>query len=105
MGLAACGALLVGLSGLALRQYGPLVEPRTAFVVSRADLRAIPSDIVAREATSALLSGTLVMVNRSYLGWDQVSVNGGVAGWVRTDTLLWLYRHRDASVAATLQPP
>jgi tetratricopeptide (TPR) repeat protein len=105
MGLAAGGALLLALSALALRQYGPLVEPRTAFVVSRADLRAIPSDIVAREATSALLSGTLVMVHRSYLGWDQVSVNGGVVGWVRTDTLLWLYLHRDAALAATIQPP
>jgi hypothetical protein len=104
-GLAAAGALLLALSGLALRQYGPLVEPRSAFVVNRAQLRAIPSDIVGREATSALPSGTVVMVNRSFLGWDQVSVNGGVVGWVRTDTLLWLYRHRDTSVAATLQPP
>jgi hypothetical protein len=85
---------------VALSVYGPLANPRAALVVRRAEVRSIPSDLVAKESATTLPAGAVVMVVRSFFGWDQIVIEGGTVGWARTDSLLWLYRHRDDTVPA-----
>jgi hypothetical protein len=103
--LASAGGAGVAIALFAVRTYGPLAEPRAAFITRAAELRSIPSDLVTKQQTSTLFAGTIVKINRSFLGWDQVSLGANVAGWIRTDSLVWLYRPRDESVAATIQRP
>jgi len=80
--------------------YGPLASPRAAVVVYRAELRTIPSDIAAKESFATLPAGAVVMVIRSFFGWDQVVLSSGTVAWARTESLLWIYRHRDDTVPA-----
>lgn len=102
--LAGCaGAAWIAAAG-ALRVYGPLANPRAALVVRRAEVRSIPSDLVAKESATTLPSGAVVMVIRSFFGWDQIVIEGGTVGWARTDSLIWLYRHRDDSTPARELP-
>jgi len=95
----AAGAMLVAAI-VALRVYGPLASPRAAVVVYRAELRTIPSDIAAKESFATLPAGAVVMVIRSFFGWDQVVLSSGTVAWARTESLLWIYRHRDDTVPA-----
>ena len=102
--LACCAGAAVIAAASALRVYGPLANPRAALVVRRAEVRSIPSDLVAKESATTLPSGAVVMVIRSFFGWDQVVIEGGTVGWARTDALMWIYRHRDDSVPARELP-
>jgi hypothetical protein len=89
----------------AVNRYGPLADSQAAFITRSAELRSIPSDLVGKQQTSTLFPGAIVNVHRSFLGWDQVSVGGDVAGWVRADALVWLYRTRNDHVPATILKP
>jgi hypothetical protein len=93
------GAALAAAT-VALGVYGPLASPRAALVLRRAEVRSIPSDLVAKESATTLPAGAVVMVVRSFFGWDQIVLEGGSVGWARTDSLLWVYRHRDDAVPA-----
>jgi hypothetical protein len=100
LGLTVCSVAMVTAAAVALGVYGPLANPRAALVVRRAEVRSIPSDLVAKESATTLPAGAVVMVIRSFFGWDQIVLDGGVVGWARTDSLLWIYRHRDDTVPA-----
>ena len=79
----------------AVQHYGLLAHPQVALVVAPAEVRAIPSDIVARQSAVTLPPGTLVIVERSFLGWERVSTATPGGGWIRAETAGWLYRKRD----------
>lgn len=91
----AAGVAVVALASV--RRYGALADPLAAVVAAPVELRAIPSDMVARQRPLTLPPGTVVVVDRSFLGWDHVTVVGNLSGWIRTDALVWLYRPRDRS--------
>jgi hypothetical protein len=81
----------------ALRRYGPLADARAAWVVAPTEVKMIPSELGARQAVTNLAPGTIVVVDKSFLGWDRVIVRDGVTGWIRTEQVAWLYRPRDDS--------
>lgn len=76
------------------RRYGPLADARGAMIAAPADLRLIPSEIGARQPTATLTPGMVVVVDRSFLGWDHVILRGDLSGWIRTEQAVWLYRNR-----------
>lgn len=80
-----------------LRRYGPLADARAAFVVAPTEVKTIPSELGARQAVTNLAPGMIVVVDKSFLGWDHIIVREGVVGWIRTEQAVWLYRRRDDS--------
>jgi hypothetical protein len=82
------------------RRYGPLADARAAMSVRPAELRAIPSEIGARQPAATLTPGTVVVVDRSFLGWEHVTVRGDLTGWIRTEQAVWLYRKRNYADAS-----
>ncbi len=92
-------------------RYGVLADARVAMIVAPAELKMIPSEIGVRQPGANLVTGTLVVVDQSFLGWDHVVVRERAAtagkgaqaavGWVRAEHVAWLYQERDyAEVSA-----
>ncbi|HEY0945108.1 MAG TPA: hypothetical protein VGD81_07560, partial [Opitutaceae bacterium] len=95
--VAAAAVVVAVLAFWSVRRYGALADPLAAVVATRTELRSIPSEMVARQRPLLLAPGTVVVVDRSFLGWDHVSAAGHLSGWIRNDAAVWLYRTRDRS--------
>ena len=100
--LIAAAAMALGCRGF--RSYGPLTNPQVACIVSTAEVRPIPSEVGA-SAPRTLRPGALVIVDRSFLGWDHVvSGDAQLAGWLRSEHAIWIYRARDATRVSRSYP-
>lgn len=94
LAVAAAGLLGAAISYLAEQHYGLLADPQAAFVTQPAEIRALPSDSLAQGQSATLLSGTIVVVDASFLDWDHVTTTRGTRGWIRAQDEIWLYRTR-----------
>jgi hypothetical protein len=91
---------VAGLSGIALmatalfslQVWGSLADSRAALTWQAGELRSIPTDLNAEQQTTALAAGSLSHVEKSFLGWRQVSFPNGQTGWVRREALVPLWR-------------
>ena len=79
------GTLVVGCGFWALHSYGPLADPQVAMVVQPVQLHSIPSEIAAKQKSVPIAPGTIVTIDRSFLGWDRVRAGGDVSGWLRRE--------------------
>jgi tetratricopeptide (TPR) repeat protein len=86
-------AMLLAAAGtFSLHTYGDLANPGAVFVREATTLRSIPTDADTAQKTSPLSSGSIAVVEKSFLGWTKLTFAGGQSGWVRTETLVPLYR-------------
>jgi hypothetical protein len=85
------GLVLGGTATLALRAYGPLADPRAALVAGQPLLRSVPTDAEAAPQQKALAAGTLIVVERDFLGWVKVGLRSGETGWLRHGDIVPLY--------------
>jgi BatD DUF11 like domain len=85
------GIALGGTSALALRAYGPLADPQAALVAGQPVLRSVPTDAETAPQQKPLAAGTLVVVERDFLGWVKVGLRSGETGWLRHGDIVPLY--------------
>jgi len=51
----------------------------------------VPTDAEQKQQQKPLAAGTLVVVERDFLGWVKVGLRGGESGWLRHADLVPLY--------------
>jgi hypothetical protein len=91
--LLAVVAAAVAACGLwSIRQYGPLGRETTAVIVKATTLRSVPTEATSIQKTAPLPAGTMAITGREFLGWSQLIFPNGQTGWVRSDSLTYLYR-------------
>ncbi|MDX2167406.1 MAG: hypothetical protein SF182_10095, partial [Deltaproteobacteria bacterium] len=92
LAVAAIGLLVAGSAGVALRQYGALVDPRAAVVAQDVALRTLPTDAAPVEGAPRVAAGTLVRAEHDFLGWTAIRCADGSRGWLRRGELVEIYR-------------
>ena len=90
-GLLAGGALGIGLALLALLQYGALANPGAAMVAQATTLRSVPTEAGSAQQQTPLAAGTVVVMQKDFLGWVKVARSSGETGWLRGSDLVPLY--------------
>lgn len=85
------GSLVIGLGITSLGRYGALAHPRAAMIVEAVQLRSIPSDAADKQKSVPVTPGTIVVLERDFLGWDKVTLDGGSSGWLRRESLVPFY--------------
>jgi len=91
--LVAVASLAVAACGLwSIEQYGPLARQTTAVIVKATTLHSVPTEATSIQKTAPLPAGTMAITGREFLGWSQLVFPNGQTGWVRSDSLTYLYR-------------
>jgi tetratricopeptide (TPR) repeat protein len=72
--------------------YGPARDARAVIVPAAVTMRSIPTDLDIDQETSPLAAGSLAIVEHEFLGWSHLAFPNGQTGWVRTESLLRLWR-------------
>jgi hypothetical protein len=91
-GVIALSLLLSIAASVSLGLYQSAVDQRAAIVWKPAILRSIPTEADTTQKTSPLSAGTVVVVDKIYLGWTRLVFSNGQTGWVRQDELVWLWK-------------
>ena len=89
-GLAA-GLVLLIASGTAWSAYGALNQPAAGILIQSVNLSPVPTELVPEQETSPAPAGSVVLTQRSFLGWRQVSVGDNASGWVRVNAVMPFY--------------
>jgi hypothetical protein len=89
--MVAVGSLVITFSIAALWRYGTLADPHAAMVVEAVQLHSIPSDAADKQKNVPITPGTVVVIERNFLGWDRVTTRGGTSGWLRRESLVPFY--------------
>lgn len=84
--------LLAAAATYSLRTYGPLANPAAVFVWENTTLRSVPTDADTAQKVTPLSAGSIAIAEKPFLGWTKLNFPGGQSGWVRTETLVPLYR-------------
>ena len=87
----ALGVVLFALAVFGWKAYGSLSQPTAGILLRAVNLSPAPTDIVPEEETSPIAAGTVVLTQRSFLGWQQISYGNGVSGWVRRNAVMPFY--------------
>jgi hypothetical protein len=90
----AIGALLLGTSIASWNAYGALHQASACILVQHVNLSPAPTDLVPTEETSPAAAGSIVQMQRSFLGWSQVAVDADHSGWVRRNAVIPVYARR-----------
>jgi len=92
--LGAClvAVLIAAAATFSLHAYGPLANPDAVFVWEATTLRSVPTDADTSQKITPLSAGSVAVVEKTFLGWTKLTFPGGQTGWVRTETLVPLYR-------------
>ena len=86
------GTLLAILALSVLYRYGPVRSNASALVWQNTTLRSIPTEADATQKTSAITTGTLVLIDKEFLGWRHVTLTNGEGGWLRSGDLVMIWR-------------
>ncbi len=89
--MAGVGAVVVITSLLALSAYGQFAHPHAAMIVHPTQLHSIPTDAAEKQQSVPISPGTIVTIERSFLGWEKVRHRTGSGGWVRRESVLPFY--------------
>jgi tetratricopeptide (TPR) repeat protein len=85
--------LLAAAATFSLRTYGQLADPGAALVWQATVLRSIPTEADSPQKTSPLSAGSIAVADKIFPGgWTHLTFAGGQTGWVRSETLIKLYR-------------
>jgi hypothetical protein len=90
-----CGLTSVAVMAAALfsiQIWGTTADHRAALTWQAGELRSIPTDLNSEQQTTPLAAGSLCRVEKSFLGWRQVSFPNGQTGWVRAEALVPLWQ-------------
>jgi len=98
--MAAVGLGVVVAGTTALWRYGPLADPQAAMVVTATQLNSIPTDAVEKQKSVPIAPGTVVVIERSFLGWDKVQARGDTTGWLRREALVPFFLPPPATTVA-----
>jgi hypothetical protein len=90
-GLAAGGALMV-VALVAFNDYGMLAHANAGILVEPVNLSPSPTELVPEAETVPASAGTVVLPERSFLGWRRVSPGVNVSGWVRDNAMMPFYQ-------------
>lgn len=107
LGIGIVGVIISTAAVTAVDRYGLLAEPTAALTSIATQLRSIPTDLAENQQTTPIAAGTVVVVQRSFLGWEQVLTGSGSVGWIRTEATTPFYkaaRVAPASTAAAQSP-
>jgi hypothetical protein len=88
----ALGAALFTLAVLSWNAYGPSGQPAAGILLRAVNLSPAPTDLVPEEETSPIAAGTIVIAQRSFLSWQQVTCGNGVSGWIRRNAVMPFYK-------------
>lgn len=102
VGFTLIGGAMAYSSVDAVRRHGVLADPLAAFVSETSDVRAVPSELMTNQQAATLFPGTVVIVDRTFLSWDHVITANGNEGWVRAESLIWLYGERRSEEISTV---
>lgn len=93
LGSAMIAVAVVGgaVTSLALSAWGPVSRAEAVLVWKAGPMRAVPVDTAAEQAPYQLAAGTAGYVDRAWLGWRHVRLGDGRSGWLRQETLLWVW--------------
>jgi hypothetical protein len=83
--------LLAIVGSLSLRTYGPLADARAVVVITATTLRSIPTDLDTQKS-SPLSTGVIAATDKAFLGWSHLVFPDGQTGWVRSETLVSLWK-------------
>ncbi len=91
---------LLGLASVALmasslfsiQVWSTTTDSRAALTWQAGELRSIPTDLNSEQQTTPLAAGSLCVVEKSFLGWRQISFPNGQTGWVRQEALVPIWR-------------
>ncbi|WP_221031888.1 BatD family protein [Actomonas aquatica] len=81
-------------AGLSLRTYGLTIESDAVLTWRSATLRSIPSDLDEEQQSTPLAPGSLARVQKSFLGWRQLSFPNGQTGWIRAEELVGIWKKK-----------
>ena len=89
--LAIGGAAGVLVALLALQQYGPLANQNAAVVAREAVLRSVPTEAATAQQQASLAIGSVVLMQKDFLGWVRIVRPTGETGWLRGGDVVPLY--------------
>ena len=89
--LGAAAFILALAAALSLHTYGPLADTRVVVVATSGTLRSIPTDLDTQKSTS-LSAGTIALADKTFLGWTRLQFPDAQTGWIRTESLVPLWR-------------
>ena len=95
--LLACGAFSILVALTALRQYGPLANRDAAVVAQPTVLRSVPTDAEHTQQQTPLAAGTVVLMQKDFLGWVKIARSNGETGWLRRADVIPLYGRTTSS--------
>lgn len=101
IGLALAGAIVSTAALTAFDRYGLLAQPTAALTSTPTELRSIPTDLAEEQQTTPIAAGTVVVVQRSFLGWEQVLTGNGSVGWIRAEATTPFYQPARVAPAST----
>ena len=87
---------LISLGGIfAAKQlhasYGMLAQPDTALIIKACEARSTPSDIATEASVTQIKEGTLISVQKGFLGWVKIELPNQQTGWTRKENIMPLY--------------
>ena len=86
-------SLVLAVSAIVGWQTYATTADASAVVAWRAGtLRSIPTEADTTQKTTALPAGSVALVTKSFLGWQQLSFENGQTGWVRKEELVPLWK-------------
>jgi hypothetical protein len=90
---------------MALAEQGVFADRRVAMVASATVLHSLPTDAEPAKDAPALAVGSVVLAERDFLGWAQVTRVDGAIGWVRRTDLVPFYGAGEAPRGSTGTEP
>ncbi|EIP97519.1 hypothetical protein OpiT1DRAFT_01960 [Opitutaceae bacterium TAV1] len=86
------GVLAIAAAALSLHVYGKPGDTDAAIVWRATTLYSVPTEGDETQKTTPVAAGTIVVMEKDYLGWLRVRFPNGQTGWLRTENLTPLWR-------------
>jgi nitroreductase len=86
-------AFVAALAGsVSLSLYQQAGDSRAVLVWKPSLLRSVPTEADTTQKTTPLAAGSMAVVEKTFLGWSQLSFSNGQTGWVRQEELVALWK-------------
>ncbi len=83
--------LLMASAIFGLQVWSTAADADAALTWQAGELRSIPTNLNGDQQIAPLAAGSLGRIEKSFLGWRQLSFPNGQTGWVRKETLIPLW--------------
>jgi hypothetical protein len=90
-GIIAGGAVMV-VALISYNAYGMLAHSTAGILVESVNLSPSPTELVPEQETFPASAGSVVVPERSFLDWRQVSLGANVSGWTRENAVMPFYQ-------------